>query len=85
MVRTQVQLPDELFQRAKNFSHQRELSLAELVRRSLEAFLARFPQAERAPAKWTFPVVEGAQLIGDVSDLRAWAVADEEASAAEGL
>ena len=85
MVRTQVQLPDELFQRAKAFSHQRELSLAELVRRSLEAFLARFPGQEAPMTPWALPIVVGAELIGQVEDLRAWSHGDEDDAASAGL
>jgi hypothetical protein len=40
MTRTQIQLPDELYQRAKAFAAQRELSLAEVTRRGLELFLS---------------------------------------------
>ena len=46
MTRTQIQLPDELYQRAKAFAAQRELSLAEVTRRGLELFLDRFPSTE---------------------------------------
>ena len=46
MKRTQIQLPDELYQRAKAFAAQRELSLAEVTRRGLELFLDRFPSTE---------------------------------------
>lgn len=41
MTRAQIQLPDELYQRAKAFAAQRELSLAEVTRRGLELFLDR--------------------------------------------
>lgn len=36
MTRTQIQLPDELYQQAKALATDREISLAELVRRGLE-------------------------------------------------
>jgi hypothetical protein len=56
MTRTQIQLPDELYQRAKRFAKRRELSLAEMTRRGLELFLARFPEAAPAPdSEWTLP------------------------------
>ena len=58
MTRTQIQLPDELYQRAKACAAQRELSLAEVIRRGLELFLERFPRAEPAPAAWTLPRVD---------------------------
>jgi predicted DNA-binding protein len=45
MIRTQVRLPDELYQRAKIFAAEREVSLAEITRRGLELFLDRFPES----------------------------------------
>ena len=49
MTRTQIQLPDELYERAKRFGSARELSLAEMTRRGLEMFLARFPELAHHP------------------------------------
>ena len=40
MVRTQVQLPDELYERTKRLAESKEISLAELVRRGLEYMLS---------------------------------------------
>ena len=57
MTRTQIQLPDELYQRAKAFAADRELSLAEITRRGLELFLARFPQTAVERKKWQLPQV----------------------------
>lgn len=42
MTRTQIQLPDELYQRAKAFAAQRERSLADVTRRELELLFGRF-------------------------------------------
>ena len=39
MTRTQIQLPDELYRRAKELAADREISLAELVRNGLEHML----------------------------------------------
>jgi len=49
MTRTQIQLPDELYRRAKALAADREISLAELVRNGLEYMLAALtpPNAER--------------------------------------
>jgi len=58
MTRTQIQLPDELHQRAKAFAAQRELSLAEVTRRGLELFLDRFPISEPARRDWQLPRVD---------------------------
>ncbi len=55
MTRTQIQLPDELYRRAKAFAAARELSLAELTRRGLEMFLDRFPSGKA----WKLPRING--------------------------
>jgi len=36
MVRTQIQLPDELYREAKRIAEEQEISLAEVLRRGLE-------------------------------------------------
>ena len=51
MVRTQVQLPDELYEQARRLARQKEISLAEVVRRGVEQLLAIYP-VDR-PAEWT--------------------------------
>lgn len=78
MTRTQIQLPDELYQRAKTFASQREISLAEITRRGLELFLARFP--EEAPGKkaWKLPKVRSGGIKVALEDLRQIATEDEE-------
>ena len=57
MTRTQLQLPDELYQRAKRFAAQRELSLAEIARRGIEEYLAKFPENPTPKAEWKLPKV----------------------------
>lgn len=49
MTRTQIQLPDELYRRAKELAADREISLAELVRNGLEYMLTALtpPQTVR--------------------------------------
>jgi len=59
MVRTQIQLPDELYRRARHLAKAREISLAELTRRGLEQILAVYPEPSAPPDKWEFPVVKG--------------------------
>ena len=70
MIRTQIQLPDELCQRAKAFAAQRELSLAELTRRGLELFLDRFPSTEPARGTWTLPRVDAGGIKLPLESLR---------------
>ena len=68
MTRTQIQLPDPLFLRARRFAKREEISLAELVRHSLEMFLrcaAPSADADAAKEKWTLPVVRDLRSFGD--------------------
>jgi hypothetical protein len=79
MTRTQIQLPDELYQRAKAFAERRELSLAEIARRGIELFISRYP-AEAAPDDaWTLPCIDGGGLKVPLEQLRDIA-AEEESS-----
>jgi len=70
MTRTQIQLPDELYQRAKAFAAERELSLAEITRRGLELFLERFPQAPSPKSGWVLPKVNGGGIRVSLDKLR---------------
>jgi hypothetical protein len=79
MTRTQIQLPDELYQRAKTFAAQRELSLAEVTRRGLELFLDRFPSTEPARGTWSLPRVDAGGIKVPLENLRDMA-ADEESN-----
>ncbi len=77
MTRTQIQLPDELYQRAKAFAAQRELSLAEVTRRGLELFLDRFPSSEPARSVWQLPCVDAGGIKVPLDHLRDFAAEDE--------
>ena len=50
-VRTQIQLPDELYRHAKRIAAQREISLAEVVRRGLEHMMRLYPERKDAAAR----------------------------------
>ncbi len=77
MTRTQIQLPDELYQRAKAFAAQRELSLAEVTRRGLELFLDRFPSSEPARSAWQLPRVDAGGIKVSLDSLRGITADDE--------
>jgi hypothetical protein len=77
MTRTQIQLPDELYQRAKTFAAQRELSLAEVTRRGLELFLDRFPSNEQTRGAWTLPRVDAGGIKVPLETLRDIATDDQ--------
>ncbi len=78
MTRTQIQLPDELYQRAKAFAAEREISLAEMTRRGLELFLARFPASPGLKPGWTLPRVNGGGIKVPLASLREIAAGEEE-------
>ena len=62
MIRTQIQLPDQLFEQAKRVAGQREISMAELVRRGLE-YMVSISRLSSHPDKWTLP--QGRHLGGN--------------------
>lgn len=49
MIKTQIQLPVELYRRVKQFAAQREWSLSETFRRSVEELVDRYPSQISAP------------------------------------
>lgn len=55
MIRTQIQLPDALYREVKRVAAEREMSLAELVRRGLETVLSRFPANPESRTTWELP------------------------------
>ena len=55
MTRTQIQLPDALYARAKRLADREEMSLAELVRRGLEHMLRVYRADEAPDAEWPLP------------------------------
>ena len=78
MVRTQIQLPDELYKKAKRFSREREMSLTEVVRRGLELYLDRFPSELSSAKPWVLPIFDGGGTLVPLEDLKQFAY-DEEA------
>jgi hypothetical protein len=56
MIKTQIQVPEELFQELRAFAKQREWSLAETFRRGAELLLQVYPEPPGLePAAWTPP------------------------------
>lgn len=54
MVKTQVQIPDHLYDEAKRISKEYEMSFAEVVRRGLERVLPAYPP-RRNSKEWSPP------------------------------
>jgi len=68
MVKTQVQIPDDLFRRSKQVAAAKEWSYAELVRRGLEQMVLRHPQTESGVepgADWKLPEPVDLGLLKD--------------------
>lgn len=78
MIRTQIQLPDDLYQRAKAFAAERELSLAEITRRGIELFLDRFPSAGSPQHPWHLPKVRSGGIKVPLEALHDIAAEDQE-------
>lgn len=55
MIRTQVQLPDELYRAARRLAAEREITLAEVVRRGLEHMLRIYPPRDEVSGGWRPP------------------------------
>ena len=77
MFRTQVQIPDALYQKAKRFSREREMSFAEVVRRGLELLLDRYPSEPASAEPWVLPTFDGGGLLVPLEDLKQYAYDDE--------
>ncbi len=55
MVKTQIQLPDDLYHALKRVAEAREWSLAETLRRGAEYIVATHPVADRPATGWRLP------------------------------
>ena len=55
MTRTQIQLPDDVYARARKVCDSREISLAELARRGLEYILSVYAPEPVASGDWQPP------------------------------
>lgn len=55
MIRTQIQLPDRLYAKAKKVAEEREISLAELTRTGLEYIISTYPENNTGEEKWHPP------------------------------
>lgn len=78
MIKTQVQLPDQLYYKAKAIAEEREWSLAEVVRRGLEHMALAYPVHE-SKNQWKLPILKGEAFKSDFDklDLRALSEVEE--------
>lgn len=65
MTRTQIQLPEPLFQRLKLIAVARDWSVAELIRRGMEVYVQTCPELSPQAKQWTMPVLRrsGGHLV----------------------
>ncbi len=71
MTRTQIQFPDPLYRRLKEVAEQRDWSLAEVLRKAAEHFVARFPEGPLVSGTWRFPTLDcGGDFLADPATLR---------------
>ena len=77
MTRTQLQLPDDLYQRLKRFSAKRELSLTEIARRGIEEYLERFPESAMPKEQWKLITFHGGKTKVPLSKLHDLSFEDE--------
>lgn len=55
MIKTQIQLPEGLYREAKRVAREREMSLAEVVRRGLEYITRVYPPISESGNDWRPP------------------------------
>lgn len=80
MIKTQVQLPDQLYYTAKAIAEQREWSLAEVIRRGIEQMAIAYPVEETAQG-WQMPVLHGTDFAPNFDEIHFRALsANEELS-----
>jgi len=70
MRRTQIQLPDRLYDEVKRVAEAQEWSVAEVLRRGAEYIVRCYPQDERG-APWALPLLtEAGELLGEPEEWR---------------
>lgn len=85
LIRTQIQLPEPLYNQIKGIAALRDWSLAEFVRRGMEAYLQTCPEPAEAGSTWALPVLRGSGgHLRDPSGSRAEADAVTARSSAAG-
>ena len=76
MKRTQIQFPDPLYKRIKEVATLNDWALADVVRRAVELYVERFPDAAEAASSWSFPTLDlGGDFLVDPKDVHSEAEA----------
>jgi hypothetical protein len=77
MIKTQIQLPDQLYHKAKAIAEQREWSLAEVFRRGIEYMAIAYPVEEKSK-EWEIPVLDAKAFDPNFDKLDFKALAENE-------
>lgn len=77
MIKTQIQIPEELYGELKNLAKRKQWSLAETLRRAGESFLQQYPSTYRGSKEWHPPVSEQAGWMGLDADALKEAAMDD--------
>ncbi len=82
MVRTQIQLPDNLYREIQRIAKMQEWSIAEVIRRGAETVIRTYPPVKGNPSSpWSFPPpIQSKLLISDPAILREAVLGDSEAA-----
>lgn len=68
MIKTQIQLPDELYYALKKVAEEREWSLAEALRRGAEYIVSTHPSDSCVNEEWKPPLVIGHKVANLTDD-----------------
>ena len=81
MIRTQIQLPDNLYREVQRVARDQEWSIAEVIRRGAESVIRAYPSMKQpAPLGWKFPPpIRSKMLVHDSGVLRDLVRNDSEA------
>ena len=71
MIRTQIELPEALYQRLTEIAARQDWSLSEAMCQAAEHFVTRFPEGPLPKAVWRFPTLDcGGDFLTDPVHLR---------------
>jgi hypothetical protein len=72
MIRTQIQLPDQLYREVQRVARDQEWSIAEVIRRGAESVIRAYPSLKnKATPGWKFPPpIRSKMLVHDPETLR---------------
>ncbi len=76
MIKTQIQIPDELYTKVKAIAAEREMSMAEVVRRGLEYIVSVYPTSP--DPDWGPPTLPKGCVRSDIDHMDLKAVLDHE-------